>query len=456
MLNHELLLISKLIETKDFSTIERSKITESSFITPEAKHAFKYLRKYYINPNTAGHIPSPETFLSHFSGFPLYTDISDSMEVLCHEIKTKQLRRELQQVAESLLLYADSDPYAGYNFFRDQSINLTSNYEVNNDLLLSASVDEIKERYLKAKESKGILGIPWPWHRLNEVTGGMQKGHIIYVRAKTKTGKTMNMVAAAAHAYKYYNARVLVFSLEMNNIQINNLAACYIAGIDIGLVKSGKLNPADEQRFFETLAKLKEWETQSGDSSLRSKAWLTTSGEGSTGISALKAKIIEFDPDIVIIDGVYLLYDEKSKRSDSDWKPIVNISRSLKSMQKELKTRQPLRDFCLIGIVQSDKDDEIALAKYIKQDCDISILLQGFYDEHQRKTIRWEVDAIREGEPGEGYINYLPGLDYSEREPPQIQPEQSSQRQNNIKRSPRQAVIPQVPTFGFQQPFGIR
>ncbi len=446
-LSYDHLLISAILTTKDLSTIEKLKINEDFLISPECKAAFKYLRKYYHNPTTYGHIPSIETFLQTFVGFPIREDPPDSVEVICQEIRSRYLKSELEQVADRLIYYAsNNDPFTGFSFLRERGITLTSEHDVNDDLSLSGSVNKIRENYELAKSTKGMLGIPWLWPKLNKITMGMQKGHIVYVRAKTKVGKTVNMIANAVNAYKNFNARILVYSLEMNNIKINTIAAAFYANVDLLLATQGQLNPTDERRFFEALDLISSEEQQSLANDTRPKAWLTTSGEGSTGISSLKAKIVEFDPDIVIIDGVYLLYDEKSRKSDSDWKTIVNISRSLKSMQKELKIRNPIRDFCLIGIVQSDKDDEIAMAKYIKQDCDISIVLKAAHQEEGNKLVRigtyGEVDAIREGVPGDWFMNYIPGLDCSEAMPPDPTPKQVAKSQ------PRGIRSPVIPSFG--------
>jgi len=453
MLNYDFLLISAILKTKDLTTVEKLKIGEDFLVSPECKSAFKYLRKYYHNPNTYGHVPSVETFQQTFVGFPIYDDINDSIEVICQEIRSRHLTHQLEEVAEKLIFHANNkDPYGGFNLLRERGITLTSQHDVNDDLPLAESADLLEQEYMMAEQNKGILGIPWPWSKMNEITMGMQKGHLIYVRAKAKTGKTMNMIAAAVHAYMHFNARVLVYSMEMRNVEINRIAACFIAGLDLQLASQGKLNPADKKRYFETNRMLKNMELQSTTKDgTRPRAWLTTSGEGSTGISSLKAKIIEFDPDIVLIDGVYLLYDEKSKKSDSDWKTILNISRSLKSMQKELKVRNPIRDFCLIGIIQSDDEDGMALAKYMRQDCDISILLQTIWDGEEMnsvKAIKWTVDSIRSGKPGCGYLNYFPCIDFSEREPPEEQKAPAPKRARMV--TPNMPVFGgNIPTFGF-------
>lgn len=444
-LNFDHLLISSILKSKDLSTVEKLKINEDFLVSPECKAAFKYLRKYYHNANTYGHVPSIETFQQTFVGFPIYDEINDSTEVICNEIRNRHLTHQIEQVAEQLIYFANArDPYAAFNLLREKSITLTSQHDVNDDLPLSASADLLEQEYLMAEQNKGILGTPWPWSRLNEVTGGMQRGHLIYVRAKAKTGKTMEMIAAAAHAYIHFNARVLVYSMEMRNIEINRIAACCIAGLDLELASKGKLNPADKKRYFEMNRRIANDELAAPAEGERKRAWLTTSGEGSTGISSLKSKIIDFDPDIVIIDGVYLMFDEKSKKSDSDWKTILNISRSLKSMQKELKVKNPIRDFCLIGIIQSDDDDGMALAKYMRQDCDISILFQTEWEGEpmapgSTKYIKWTVDSIRSGKPGIGYLNYYPCIDFSEREAPM--------KSQEAPKKPK-FVTPNVPTFG--------
>lgn len=443
MLNHELHLISAIIQTKDLATVEKLKITEDFFQSRECQAAFKYLRKYNKNSNTYGHIPSTDIFLNKFTGFPLVQGELEPLEVLCNEVREKYLTIQLEEAAERLMLCArNRDPYGGLNFFREKGISLVSEHDVNDDLTLAGSGNQIMDQYRESKERKGILGFPWPWVRLNEITQGIQKGHLIYIRAQTGTGKTMTTMAACVNAYKHFNARVLVYSLEMKNIEINTIAACYYGNIDLLGYYRGTLSPHDERRLEESVDILAREEMTSRENGARNRAWLTTSGEGTTGISSLKSKIIEFDPDIVVIDGVYLLFDEKSKKSDSDWKTIVNISRSLKSMQKELKIRNPIRDFCMIGIIQSDKDDEIAMAKYVKQDCDISMLLQaGWDDGTNSKYIRLVVDKVRKGKPGDVFMNYVPGLDWSEREPPVETKQAPSKKRSGF-------VAPNLPVFG--------
>lgn len=411
MLSTEYQVILKVLETKDLAAVEKLKINESFFRTNEVRDAFTYLKGYYYNRNTYGQVPSYDLFKTRFPGFPPNNvPLEDSIEVLCEDIRRKHMLAQLGKISEKLnLLIQAGDPYPSIDFIRNAGLQFGAEHEVNDDMALELSANVLKENYYKTKENKGCVGTPWLWPTLTEITGGKQKGQLIYWRGQTGVGKSMNVIADCVHACKNFNERVLYYSLEMENWKVNRIAACFWAGIDLELCVRGQLNPADEKLYMETLDYL---------ASTGNVNWLTTSGQETTNVTSLMSKIRDFDPGCVVIDTTYQLSDG-SKKLDVDWKTVLNISRQLKQLQKRMKITTPPRNFYTIAIIQSDKDDGIALAKYIKQDCDLSIELKAQYDTLiKKKYLQVSVDKIRDLPEGKKfYIDYAPGLSAAERMP---------------------------------------
>jgi replicative DNA helicase len=195
---------------------------------------------------------------------------------------------QLGKISEKLnLLIQSGDPYPSIDFIRNAGLQLGAEHEVNDDMALELSANILKENYYKTKENKGCVGTPWLWPTLTEITGGKQKGQLIYWRGQTGVGKSMNVIADCVHACKNFNERVLYYSLEMENWKVNRIAACYWAGIDLELCVRGQLNPADEKLYMETLDYL---------ASTGNVNWLTTSGQETTNVTSLMSKIRDFDP----------------------------------------------------------------------------------------------------------------------------------------------------------------
>ena len=56
--NLELALITKVIDDRDFHSLEKAQITEEFFTTPEAAELYRYLHSVYHDPTSPGSVPS--------------------------------------------------------------------------------------------------------------------------------------------------------------------------------------------------------------------------------------------------------------------------------------------------------------------------------------------------------------------------------------------------------------
>ncbi len=373
--NVEHQLICKIVETQDFHTVSKLRIDDSFFLSDsQTKEAFRFIRDHYHNEHTYGSVPSWQLLSQRFYGFP-WSYSYDTLPTLCQEIRRNKMRTDLQAMAEEVMQTADHDPLAAMGILRQAATTMSTQHEISNDMLLSSAYEQLQADYDMLAQSKGITGIPFPWQILNDDTQGMHPGQFIVIYGRPKSMKTWIALVMAVHAY-LKGMRVLVWSLEMNEMQMLRRIASIIAKVDYDQFKKATMDPATAARVWQILLSIKDEELLNASQGHQSSLMVTQPRGESSGVSALQAKIKEFQPDLVVVDGMYLMKDDRNKVRSVDWKNVAHISQDLKGAAR-------IAQIPIIGVTQAnrgaDKDPkkadltELAYADAIAQDCDLCL-----------------------------------------------------------------------------------
>jgi replicative DNA helicase len=348
--NPELQLISMIVETGDMKTPLSENITVDIFGNAEARTAFKFLLNKYQGRETRNTVPDWDSLHRRFPAmeFPPPTKRM-SLKSLCVEIREDYMRRKLTLLQEELPDLIDRDPQDALDRLNKDIKTLQITASVSDDITLSGSMEEMKREYEMAKNEEGYLGIPYPmgWgrhdednrpkidkrtgrqdHPLNEQTRGMQKGELIVIYGRPKSMKTWLMVDMMVECYLHQHARVLCFSKEMSPAQIRTRTVARILGFDYLSFRNGQLSPEEEREFYAMTEELEQTEQDLKKSGYSNSLLITTGWGGKTEqeIAAFRAKIDEFEPDIVFLDAAYRMQTETK-----DWiRDMVEIVRGLK------------------------------------------------------------------------------------------------------------------------------
>jgi len=134
--------------------------------------------------------------------------------------------------------------------------------------------------------------------------------------------------------------------------------------------------------------------------SMKEKFWLVGAVEGST-VSSIASKIQVHQPDIVFIDGMYLMVDENGEKPGSP-QALTNITRSLKRLAQRVNkpiviSTQVLENKMRNGQVTTDA---IGYSSSFHQDADVIFGLQR-EDENVDDTRLLKVIASRNSGPAE-------------------------------------------------------
>ena len=190
--------------------------------------------------------------------------------------------------------------------------------------LLSSSLDRLEELY---ERGDAITGTPTGFIDLDRLLSGLQPSALIVVGARPAMGKTSFALGMAANAALSKDAKpVLMFSLEMSQVEITQRLLCSQAKVDASHIRNGRLTPEDWTSISHTVGTLAEAPIWIDDNpnvtvmEIRSKA------------RRLKSKL--GDLGLIIIDYIQLM--SGSSGAESRQVEVAEISRGLKILAREL------------------------------------------------------------------------------------------------------------------------
>lgn len=194
---------------------------------------------------------------------------------------------------------------------------------------VAGALEEAWERIDRMHKGVGALrGIPTGFKSLDNKLSGLQESDLIVLAARPSLGKTALAMDIARHAALYENIPVGIFSLEMSRAQLVDRLIAAEAKVDAWRLRTGQLSSEsdDFERIRDAMDKL-------------SKAPLFIDDEVSINILQMRAKARRLQAEkglgLVIVDYLQLMVPRI--QSDSMVQQVTEISRSLKSLARELK-----------------------------------------------------------------------------------------------------------------------
>jgi replicative DNA helicase len=197
------------------------------------------------------------------------------------------------------------------------------------DPLLTETVERIDMLY--SRENKNdVIGVPSGFVDLDRMTSGLQQGELIIVAGRPSMGKTTLVMNMAEHVALAEKRAVGVFSMEMSGPQLAMRMIGSVGRVDQHELRSGTFKEDDWSKLVEAVGKLNEAQLYIDDTAglnvleLRSRARRLHRQCG--GLS------------MVIVDYLQLMSGTGGGgHGENRATEIAEISRSLKSLAKELK-----------------------------------------------------------------------------------------------------------------------
>lgn len=266
---------------------------EKKDATPEgAAKAWGFVLDYV---KTYPDCPTPDVVFGK-TGVDVGDAPQESAAFFIDEIRNRQLHKEIsKQLRKVITKVEEADPVGAFDAYESGVRDLRGlHLATAKTEALWQQADEFLDLYEKLKN--GYTGIRTPWPTLNEDTLGFWPEDFVLFVARLGVGKTWLLVFLMLYARHVEDKKVLFATTEMSKAKILQRAVAAHFKLPYDDLRRGRLNPWAENKMKEGLKELES------DENLR-----IIGGDFDFRIESLEAAIEECEPDILFVDGAYLL-----------------------------------------------------------------------------------------------------------------------------------------------------
>ena len=386
--DNEVRLLSRAIRTRDITVLLERGVEGSWFFNDDNRAVWEFIRTHWTKYQE---VPTAATVLDNFPTYRLLA-VDDSIDYLIDQfIDFRKRQKAILTVKEAADAIQAGDHNSAISIMGKGFATLidegsTSSGEID---LTKDAMDRYDE-YLDIKtRPNGLLGMATGFKVMDMATAGLQPGQLVTIIAPPKTGKSVLAMQMAVNVHDD-GFTPMFQSFEMSNLEQQHRHDAMRAHISHGRLIRGALTPVEEARYREMLTKMGSMH----------KFYLTESISGAT-VSQLALKLEKHRPEILFVDGVYLMFDEISQERGTPL-ALKNITQSMKRLAQKyqipiVQSTQVLRAKMTRGQVTADS---IGYSSSFHQDSDVIFALQR-QDEEDDSSRLLRIVASRNCGPAE-------------------------------------------------------
>ena len=378
-------LLSRVVRTREIVPALEAGVEDNWFFVDENKSMWKFIRTHWTR---YGEVPSAVTVKDNFPTYRLLA-VDDSLEYLVDQLVEYRRRQKAIEVVQNAAEFISAGNHD--QAIAEMSQGIATIYDEgasqSSDVDLTKDPENRFQEYLDLKNRDGgLLGYRTGFRTIDEATAGLQNGQLITIIAPPKTGKSVLAMQIAVNVHE--DGHVPMFqSFEMSNIEQQHRHDAMRAHIAHSRLVRGKLT-LDEERRYKALERMDTMQ----------KFYLTDSTSAMT-VTGLAAKIEKIKPDIVFVDGVYLMVDEASGESNTP-QALTSITRNLKRLAQKANIPIVVSTQVLLWKMKKGQvsADSIGYSSSFFQDSDVILGLQR-QDEEDDSSRELRIVASRNSGP---------------------------------------------------------
>ena len=314
-------ILSKIINTNDYSIIENNLLTEEYFDG--------FLNEYnFIKNHVAqyGNVPDKTTFLANFPNFE-FAEVQESDKYLVDTIREERLYAKLVPVIQKSAQLSNTDSNEAVKYLLSSVKELQPNYNLGGTDIVAQAQDRYEE-YIKRKNNQDASFFTCGFEELDDITHGIQRGEELYVLfARTNQGKSWIVEKMCTHVWQLgYNVGYI--SPEMTANSIGYRFDTLYSNFSNKSLMWGRddISQEEYENYIKTL------------STKQNKFIVATpiDFDKKITVSKLRNWVQQYKLDMIAIDGITYMTDERYRRGDNKTTSLTNISEDLMSLSVEL------------------------------------------------------------------------------------------------------------------------
>ena len=311
-------IICKVLQDGNDDIIQENMLTEKHFVGYEDE--FNFIQEH---KERYGNIPDKETFLAKFPNFEML-EVHESDRYLVDTVQEEYLYSYSADFVRKYAELLKTDANEANEFLLSQLQALQPNYHIGG-IDIVASAQERYEEYVNRKDKQKDWYFESGFKELDDIIHGIQRGEELFVIvARTNQGKSWVLAKMCAHVWQTgYNVGYL--SPEMSASTIGFRFDTLIKQFS----NKGLMCGADEADYKEYIDDLKN---------RKNKFYVATPADFDRRITVSKLRnwVKQYKLDMIAIDGITYISDERGARNDNKTTSLTNISEDLMSLSLEL------------------------------------------------------------------------------------------------------------------------
>ena len=323
-------IISKALNNKDLSIISENLLTVDYFTGYENEYNFimSHFDKYGVVPDRA-------SFLDKFPDIEL-VEVTEPDKYLVDTIREEHLYYTSVPVLQKMAELLKTDANAAAQYLMSEMNNLQPSYDIEATDIISQA-DKRLEQYETKKTNKDDWFFTTGFEELDAITNGIQRQEeLVVLFARTNQGKSWVLAKICTHIWQI-GFNVGYVSPEMSAESIG--------------FRFDTLNKNFSNRALMHGHELETYNDYIDELKQRDNKFIVSTpldfGRSIT-ISKLRNFVKKYKLDMLAIDGITYLTDERYKRGDNKTITLTNLSEDLISLSMELKIP-------IIVVVQSNR-----------------------------------------------------------------------------------------------------
>ena len=315
-------ILNKIISTKDISIITDNNLTIDYFLEYEDEYSF--IKEHFDNYKN---VPDTETFINRFPDFELL-EVNENDRYLVDAIREEYLYSKSVPVIKKAAELLKSDSNEASRYLQSELVNLTPNYTTPYvDIIHSNSRVEMFE---DKSNNKDKWFIPTGFEELDDIIYGWQCGEeFVVIFARTGIGKSWVLVKTVQHAWEIgknvgyvspeMSADKIGYRFDTLNNHFSNMA----------LVRGDKSKVSIDE--------YKQYNEKLAEHNNRILVSTPMDFNKQVTVGKLRTFVQANNLDMLAIDGITYMTDERYKRGDNKTTSLTNISEDLMALSCELK-----------------------------------------------------------------------------------------------------------------------
>jgi replicative DNA helicase len=325
-------ILNKIIKSKNLDIVTKNDLTPAYFgdYAKEFKFIINHVNKY-------GNVPDMATFLDAFPEFSIM-DVEESDKYLIDTITEDFQYRLIVPLLHKTAELVQTNSIDAIDYIRSE----LDRVKIDNTNVYS---DIVKDADVRLQEYLNKKNIDEPWMRptgfkeLDDAIGGLSPGEeFVVIVARTNNGKSWVLCKIAEHNWKYganvgyispeMSANAIGYRFDTLNEHFSNFDL--YTGRDVG----------DYESYINNLRE-----------NAKNSFIVATPRDFNNNITVQKLRnfCITHSLDLLCIDGITYLTDERYHRGDNKTTSLTNISEDLMNLSCELKIP-------IIAVVQANRN----------------------------------------------------------------------------------------------------